>query len=79
MQAFQHVRAADDHDKGSRRWATASPAAIGAALAHPAPANGPIEGDGGFAQNMQELGTVAVNGLNLKVFLFANEGTPRSA
>jgi acetolactate synthase-1/2/3 large subunit len=33
-----------------------------------------IEGDGGFAQNLQELGTVAAQGLNVKVFVFSNSG-----
>ncbi len=33
-----------------------------------------IEGDGGFAQNLQELGTVQRNNLNLKIFLFSNKG-----
>jgi acetolactate synthase-1/2/3 large subunit len=33
-----------------------------------------VEGDGGFAQNSQELATLAVNGLPVKVFLFSNEG-----
>jgi acetolactate synthase-1/2/3 large subunit len=33
-----------------------------------------LEGDGGFSQNMQELATVAVNRLPVKVFLFSNEG-----
>jgi len=33
-----------------------------------------IEGDGGFAQNIQELGTVAVNKLNIKTFLLCNDG-----
>ena len=31
-----------------------------------------IEGDGGFAQNLQELGTVAAQNLNLKIFIFCN-------
>ena len=48
--------------------------AIGAAFA----ANGRrtilVEGDGGFTQNLQELGTVSVNRLNLKIFLFDNNG-----
>ena len=48
--------------------------AIGAALA----ANGRrtilVEGDGGFTQNLQELGTVAANHLNLKIFLFDDDG-----
>jgi acetolactate synthase-1/2/3 large subunit len=33
-----------------------------------------IEGDGGFAQNLQELGTVAAQGLNIKIFIFSNSG-----
>ena len=33
-----------------------------------------IEGDGGFAQNMQELGTADVNKLNLKIFIFNDQG-----
>ncbi|MFM8001424.1 MAG: thiamine pyrophosphate-dependent enzyme, partial [Actinomycetota bacterium] len=33
-----------------------------------------MEGDGGFAQNSQELATVAVQKLNLKIFIFANNG-----
>ncbi len=33
-----------------------------------------IEGDGGFAQNMQELGTVDVNRCNLKIFIFHDQG-----
>lgn len=33
-----------------------------------------IEGDGGFAQNMQEVGTVEINRLNLKMFIFHDQG-----
>ena len=33
-----------------------------------------FEGDGGFAQNLQELGTVAAQKLNLKMFIMANNG-----
>jgi acetolactate synthase-1/2/3 large subunit len=33
-----------------------------------------IEGDGGFAQNLQELGTVAKNNLQIKTFIFCNSG-----
>jgi acetolactate synthase-1/2/3 large subunit len=33
-----------------------------------------VEGDGGFAQNLQELATVSVNQLRLKIFVFANNG-----
>jgi len=48
--------------------------AIGAALANAGRRTVLIEGDGGFAQNLQELGTVAVNRLPLKILLFANDG-----
>lgn len=33
-----------------------------------------VEGDGGFAQNLQELGTAERQKLNLKIFIFCNEG-----
>ena len=33
-----------------------------------------IEGDGGFAQNLQELGTVRINNLPVKTFIFDNGG-----
>jgi acetolactate synthase I/II/III large subunit len=33
-----------------------------------------IEGDGGFAQNMQEVGTAEINQLNLKMFVFHDQG-----
>jgi acetolactate synthase-1/2/3 large subunit len=48
--------------------------AIGAAFAQPKSRVWLIEGDGGFSQNLQELATVAVNQLNIKIFIFANEG-----
>lgn len=48
--------------------------AIGAALAHPDRRTVLIEGDGGFAQNLQEVGTAVVNRLNLKIFLFDDGG-----
>lgn len=49
--------------------------AIGAALAaHKGQRTFLFEGDGSFAQNLQELGTVAANNLNLKMFLFTNDG-----
>jgi acetolactate synthase-1/2/3 large subunit len=49
-------------------------AAIGASLAHPKERTILVEGDGGFTQNLQELATVDVNRLNLKIFIYANEG-----
>jgi acetolactate synthase-1/2/3 large subunit len=33
-----------------------------------------IEGDGGFAQNLQEIGTVAINKQNIKMFIFDDRG-----
>ena len=33
-----------------------------------------IEGDGGFAQNLQEVGTAEINNLNLKMFIFHDQG-----
>jgi acetolactate synthase I/II/III large subunit len=48
--------------------------AIGAALANPGRQVFLNEGDGGFAQNVQELGTLAATGANVKVFLLENNG-----
>lgn len=48
--------------------------AIGAAFAHPDRRVILVEGDGGFAQNMQEIGTAKINELNLKIFLFDDGG-----
>lgn len=48
--------------------------AIGAAVAADGRRTVLIEGDGGFMQNSQELATVAVNNLPVKIFLFSNEG-----
>ena len=50
------------------------PGGIGAAIAYPNRKTIVFEGDGGFAQNMQELGTALTNKLNLKIFLFDNNG-----
>lgn len=49
-------------------------AAIGAAFAYRTKRTILLEGDGGFTQNLQELATAAVNALNLKIFVFSNEG-----
>jgi acetolactate synthase-1/2/3 large subunit len=48
--------------------------AIGAAFSQPKSRVILLEGDGGFAQNLQELGTVCQNRLNIKMFVFSNEG-----
>jgi acetolactate synthase-1/2/3 large subunit len=61
-------------DKGLASMGYGLSGAIGAALAWPEKRTIIVEGDGGFIQNSQELGTVAVNGLDLKIFIFSNEG-----
>jgi acetolactate synthase-1/2/3 large subunit len=48
--------------------------AVGAAMSNPGDLILLNEGDGGFAQNLQELGTVKSNNLNIKVFIWANDG-----
>lgn len=48
--------------------------AIGAAFANPNKKVISFEGDGGFAQNQQELGVAVINNLNLKFFLLDNQG-----
>jgi acetolactate synthase-1/2/3 large subunit len=48
--------------------------AIGAAFAGSGRRTILVEGDGGFTQNLQELGTVHANNLNLKIFLFDDNG-----
>lgn len=61
-------------DKGLASMGYGLSGAIGASLAHPGRRTFLIEGDGGFAQNLQELATVAVNRLPIKTFVFANNG-----
>lgn len=48
--------------------------AIGAAIANPNSRTVLAEGDGGFSQNLQEIGTAAINELNLKIFVFDDSG-----
>ena len=48
--------------------------AIGTALVEPTKRTVLVEGDGGFAQNLSELGTVQNRQLNLKLFIFSNKG-----
>jgi acetolactate synthase-1/2/3 large subunit len=61
-------------DKGLASMGYGLSGAIGAAFAQPGRRVVLVEGDGGFVQNLQELATVDVNALNVKMFLFANEG-----
>ena len=48
--------------------------AIGASISNPDKRVVLMEGDGGFAQNLQELGTVSVQKLPIKIFLTSNKG-----
>ncbi len=48
--------------------------AVGAAFANSNKRVLHFEGDGGFTQNLQEYGTVAINKLNIKTFLFCDDG-----
>ena len=75
MQAFeQKLGQTFITDKGLASMGYGLSGAIGAALAAQGRRTVLVEGDGGFMQNSQELATVAVNKLPIKVFLFANEG-----
>jgi acetolactate synthase-1/2/3 large subunit len=75
MQAFQQKLGQIVFcDKGLASMGIGLSSAIGAAFAHRDRRTVLVEGDGGFAQNLQELGTVAANGLDLKIFLCSNEG-----
>lgn len=48
--------------------------AIGASLANPDSTVVLNEGDGGFAQNLQELGTLAATDANVKLLIWSNHG-----
>ncbi|KZR61046.1 Acetolactate synthase isozyme 1 large subunit [Prochlorococcus sp. MIT 1306] len=61
-------------DKGLASMGYGLSGAIGTSIADPDVRTVLVEGDGGFTQNLQELATVAVNNLNLKMFLFCNNG-----
>lgn len=75
MQAFQLRRGQTMlTNKGLASMGYGLSGAIGVAIADPHRRTVLVEGDGGFTQNLQELATVAVNKLNLKIFLFCNEG-----
>ena len=75
MQMFKHKRGQNiTTDKGLASMGYGLSGAIGAAFANPDKRVILMEGDGGFAQNLQELGTVAVNNLNLKIVLTSNKG-----
>ena len=67
--------------RGTRRFLTsgglgtmgfAVPAAMGVALAHPGQAVLALTGDGSLLINIQELATIAENGLDIKICVFNN-------
>jgi len=75
MQMFQHKAGQSvTTNKGLASMGYGLSGAVGASFANPDKNVILMEGDGGFAQNLQELGTVAVNNLNLKMFLMSNRG-----
>ena len=61
-------------DKGLASMGYGLSGAIGAALARPQARTILVEGDGGFAQNLQEIGSAAVHGCDLKIFIYINNG-----
>lgn len=61
-------------DKGMASMGYGLSGAIGAAVADPDRRVILVEGDGGFAQNLQELGTARAQNLNIKMFIYCNEG-----
>ncbi|PIA57563.1 hypothetical protein AQUCO_00600343v1 [Aquilegia coerulea] len=67
---------------GPRQWLTSAglgamgfglPAAIGAAVAHPDAIVVDIDGDGSFMMNVQELATIRVENLPVKILLLNNQ------
>lgn len=75
MQAFSQKQGQLlTNNKGLASMGYGLAGAIGSALANHAGRTVLVEGDGGFAQNLQELGTVRVRNLNLKMFIFSNLG-----
>lgn len=75
MQAFnQKLGQTIITDKGLASMGYGLAGAIGTAVSRRDRRTVLVEGDGGFAQNLQELATVNVQNLNLKIFIFSNEG-----
>jgi acetolactate synthase-1/2/3 large subunit len=75
MQAFnQKLGQRIVSNKGLASMGYGLAGAIGSAISNPNSTVVLVEGDGGFSQNLQELGTVIANQLNLKIFLYVNEG-----
>jgi acetolactate synthase I/II/III large subunit len=75
MQGFkQKVGQLLTNNKGLASMGYGLAGAIGSAFASPGRAVYLLEGDGGFAQNLSELGTLANQKLNIKLIIFDNGG-----
>jgi acetolactate synthase-1/2/3 large subunit len=75
MQAFRQTQGQLlTNDKGLASMGYGLAGAIGTAVALPDRNIVLVEGDGGFAQNLNEIGTVANRKLNLKMVIFDNGG-----
>ena len=75
MQAFkQKVGQKIITNKGLASMGYGLSGAIGSSFSNPGQPVILIEGDGGFAQNLQEVGTLKANGLPIKIFIFDNSG-----
>jgi acetolactate synthase-1/2/3 large subunit len=75
MQAFEQKKGQLlTNNKGLASMGYGLAGAIGTAMANPKNRTVLVEGDGGFAQNISELGTVQNRALNLKIFIFSNTG-----
>ena len=75
MQAFEQKNGQLlTNNKGLASMGYGLAGAIGTSVAHPECRTVLVEGDGGFAQNLSELGTVQNRELNLKIFIFSNMG-----
>ncbi len=75
MQTFQiKVRQKMITNKGLASMGYGLSGSIGASLRGQGATTWLFEGDGGFAQNLQELGTVRAQNLNLKMLIMANNG-----
>jgi len=71
---LNHGRQKITSNKGLASMGYGLAGAIGASFANPSNRILHFEGDGGFSQNMQDLATVKMNDLNIKMFLIVNEG-----
>ncbi|MDP1720718.1 MAG: thiamine pyrophosphate-binding protein [Candidatus Nanopelagicaceae bacterium] len=75
MQAFQQKSGQKVvTNKGLASMGYGLSGAIGASYANPGKRVVLIEGDGGFAQNIQEIGTVLAGRLPIKIFIYDNSG-----